>query len=409
VARALKILAAGPGPAVDVEELSGRLGVGSRHLRRLFIEHLGASPRAVAGTRRAHFARKLLDQTDLPMTEVALAAGYSSLRRCNDAIRQTYHLTPTTLRRQAREAPRSAAPAGSLELRIPYHQPFDAARTIAYIAGRATPGVESVTNGVYRRSIEWQGAPGWFEMRPTGDGRTVTLSVSVADTRDLLGLAEKAGRILDLGADPRRIHEFLARDPVLRPTLKRFPGLRVPGAWDPFELAVRAILGQQVSVAGATTLAGRLAARFGKPLAQPPAPGLTHLHPRPEDLAEADVAVIGIPAARARTIRSLARAVATGQLDFQAMKEVDDVVEALTVIEGIGDWTAQYVAMRALGEPDAFPAGDLGIRKALAVNGILPSTREVLERSEAWRPWRAYAAIALWTSLKPPASKAKPQ
>jgi AraC family transcriptional regulator of adaptative response / DNA-3-methyladenine glycosylase II len=339
------------------------------------------------------------------MTEVAPAAGYLSIRRFNDAIRRTFRMTPTELRdmRQAKETRRrrsaaSRPSAGALSLRLPYRPPLDWEALLAFLARRATPGIESVDSGVYRRTIEWNDTPGAIEVQPAGDGRSLDLRVHLPVTRDLLSLVDRVNRIFDLGADPDRIAEFLRGDPALGAVIGRKPGLRVPGAWDPFELSVRAILGQQVSVRGATTLAGRLVAEFGRPLPASFGAGLTHLYPRPADLAEADLARIGLPGARAETIRALSRAVAGGTLRFGEMKELDEIVSALTAVPGIGDWTAHYIAMRAFGEPDAFPASDLGLRHALGRKGKPASAREVMRRSEAWKPWRSYAAIALWMS-----------
>jgi AraC family transcriptional regulator of adaptative response / DNA-3-methyladenine glycosylase II len=253
----------------------------------------------------------------------------------------------------------------------------------------------------YRRSIELDGATGSIELRPSPGEAQLEMRVVLPAWDGLIRIVERARRIFDLGADPLQITSALRRSPLLAPRVRRSAGLRVPGAWDGFELAVRAVLGQQVSVKGATTLAGRLVRSFGKPR-EGLGEGLTHLFPRPEALAEADLARIGLPAARAETLRALARAVAAGSLQLDASQGLDEAVARLVAIPGIGAWTAHYVAMRALGEPDAFPASDLGLRRALARGGVAPSSRELERVAEAWRPWRAYAAIALWTSASRP-------
>jgi len=398
VSRALRLIETGALDQDGVEALAGRLGVGDRHLRRLFHEHLGASPIAVAHTRRVHFARRLIDETDLAMTEVALASGFASIRRFNHAIRDTFRRAPRELRRGTRVRPDTGADlesAGALALRVPYREPFDWDALLDYLGPRAIPGVESVVNGVWRRTIVNGEQPGWIEVR-RHDERQLELRVRVGAPRDLIRIVSRVSRIFDLGADARAIALHLRRDPRLTDAVDLKRGIRVPGAWDPFELAVRAILGQQVSVRAATTIAGRIAHAFGAPLDGTAPPGLTHCFPPPAALAEAPLERVGLTRARADAVRFLAAAVRDGTLDFERLGELDTAVETLCRLPGIGPWTAQYVAMRALGEPDALPAGDLGVRRALAVRGRLPTLREVEVRAEAWRPWRAYAVMALW-------------
>jgi AraC family transcriptional regulator of adaptative response / DNA-3-methyladenine glycosylase II len=265
---------------------------------------------------------------------------------------------------------------------------------LAFLAGRATPGVESVANGVYRRTVRIGDQPAAVEVRPDSDRSQVVLRVQASDDARLIDVVERVRRLFDLGADPLRIATHLRRDARLRPVVGKLGGLRVPGAWDPFELAVRAVLGQQVSVRAATTLAGRLVERFGTPVEL--GAGLTRLFPLAADLADAPVETIGLPKARGATIRALAEAVASGALAFDASDGADALAARLCALPGIGPWTAEYVAMRALGEPDAFPAGDLGVRAALG-NGHGPvATKEATTLAEAWRPWRAYAVMYLW-------------
>jgi AraC family transcriptional regulator of adaptative response / DNA-3-methyladenine glycosylase II len=395
VSRGLRLIAEGALDGGDVEGLAGRLGVGARHLRRLFLTHLGAAPLAVARTRRVHFARRLLDETDLPMTGIAAAAGFGSVRQFNQAVRESFRRTPTELRRRARGR-RDPAAGGDLVLRLAYRPPFDWPALVRFLGARATPGVEAVDDRSYRRSVEVDGKAGVIEVSPVPDQAHLVLRLGLLPGRGIIDVVERVRRIFDLGADPLQITTHLRRDRRLARLVEPRPGLRGPGAWDGFELAVRAVLGQQVTVRGATTLAGRLARAFGRPLPGGEAAGLTHLFPRPEELAEADVARIGVPRPRAEAIRRLAGAVAGGDLRLDAAAGLEDALARLTHIPGIGAWTAHYVALRALGETDAFPSTDLGLRRALGNGKGLLSPAALERRAEAWRPWRAYAAMYLW-------------
>jgi AraC family transcriptional regulator of adaptative response / DNA-3-methyladenine glycosylase II len=396
VARALRQIEAGLADDAPLGALAARLGVGERHLRRLFGEHLGASPAAIARTRRLHFARRLLDDTSLRMSDVALAAGFSSVRRFNEAMRAAFGVPPTRLRRPAMTA---LVPAG-IALRLPFRPPFDDASLLAFLAARAVPGVEEVSDGVYRRTAELGGSAGVVEARVDGSRGILSLHLQGLGPASALEATRRAGRLFDLDADPGTIASHLAADLLLAPLVARRPGLRVPGAWDPFETAVRTILGQQVSVKAARTLAARLASTFGRSLPTGTArEGLSLLFPRAEELAEADVASIGLTSRRAETLRHLAREVALGRIDLGPAASLDEAETRLAGIPGIGPWTAQVIALRALGEPDAFPAGDLGLRKALANGAVLPSIAAVEARARGWRPWRAYALIHLWTEL----------
>jgi AraC family transcriptional regulator of adaptative response / DNA-3-methyladenine glycosylase II len=381
----------------SVRDLAARLGVGDRQLRRLFLRHLGASPVAVAQTRRVLFAKKLIDETPLSMAQVGLAAGFSSVRRFNGAIREAYGAAPRDLRRTS--APhRSTGDGCDLTLRLAYRPPFDWSAITRFLAARAIPGVESVSPGAYRRTLVSNGGEGLLEVSPDPGADHLVAHIRLEDAAPLHRIAERTRRIFDLGADPDVIAADLARTPRLRDAVREAPGVRVPGAWDGFELAVRAVLGQQVSVKGANTLAGRLVTRFGarSRLAAGDA-DLHSLFPTPEALATADIAEIGIPRARAEAISALARAIAGGELDLDAPQDLDEAVAQLTAFPGIGEWTAHYIAMRARNEPDAFPATDLGLRRALARNGRPISGAELRSIAEDWRPWRAYAAMLLWT------------
>jgi AraC family transcriptional regulator of adaptative response / DNA-3-methyladenine glycosylase II len=415
VSRGLRLIRDGALDDGDADALAARLGVGARQLRRLFEKHLGTSPAAVARARRLHFARALLDDTDLSITRIAFAAGFRSVRQFNHAMLASFRASPRALRRR----PVARGAAGPLSIKLHFRPPFDWQALLRFLAPRAIPGVEVVTATAYRRTIEQGGVPGAIEVTSVPGEPCLRLRAWLPDPAGLLPVVERVRRLFDLTADPLQIAAHLSACPTLSRVIAGQVGLRVPGAFDPFELAVRAILGQQVSVAGATTLAGRLVSAFGKPTTA--GPGLTHLFPPPERLAEGDVASIGLPRARAATIRALAAAVASGELVLDSPLGLEDAVARLCRIPGIGPWTAHYVALRGLGEPDAFPAGDLGLRKALGRGGAPDSTRaprqrapdstraprqrapiseRALERAaEAWRPWRAYAALALWTRL----------
>ena len=420
-------------------ELLGReIGLSSRQVRRILLEHFGVTPIEVAQTQRLLFAKKLLQETELPMTQLALSSGFRSLRRFNASFREHYGLAPSALRKNGGEAPVAEGESmhsGDITLRLAYRPPLAWRDMLAYLAGRATAGVETVEglngahDGVYLRTVSLSSAErtvtGWLAVQqPAGPERAkkghanvllVTLSASLAPV--LMPAMHRLRELFDLDADPARIALHLARDALLAPIVAAVPGLRMPGAWDRFELALRAVLGQQVSVAGASTLSGRMAARFGAPIVTPCA-SLARIAPTPETLARADladIAAIGMPKTRAATVRELARFAAAGGLRFAPGTSLTEAVTALDALPGIGPWTAHYIAMRALRHPDAFPAGDLGLRKALGaleradvLASELPSERALTQRAEAWRPWRAYAAAYLWRSLLRPTGEPQP-
>ena len=387
VSRALRLIAESGLEDGGVESLAERLGVGSRHLRRLFVQHLGATPSAVAQTRRLHFAKKLIDETKLPMGEVALASGFGCVRRFNAAIRRIYRRTPTQIRHLARlAAPRAE---NHYVFRLRYRPPYSWHGMLRFLAARATPGVEAVQDGRYLQTISANGSYGTIEVSLDAANDALLARVQFGDPRSLFLIVERIRAMFDLNADCAAIAPHL-KDPILAERVNAEPGLRVPGCWSGFELAIRAILGQQITVKGATTLAGALVRTFGKPIAN--AGTLTHLFPTPEVLATADLTGVGMPKARIETIRAFARAVCDGLISFEGIVGADEFLTSLCEIPGIGKWTAQYVAMRALGEPDAFPSGDLGLLRALS----LDNSRELERRAEAWRPWRAYATMYLW-------------
>jgi len=389
VGRALRLISEGGVEDEGIERLAARLGIGSRQLRRLFLQHLGATPSAVIKTHRLHFAKKLIDETVLPFREIAHASGFGSVRRFNSAFRKTYGRTPTEIRRFS-HSHRSLKSTDEYEFRLSFRPPLQWAALLDYLATRAIPGVEFVDSDSYRRSFAFNGCVGTLRVARAESHPALRVQISLADPRWLFQIIERVRRLFDLTADPREISAHLSRDSLLGEQINKIPGLRIPGSWDGFELAVRAILGQQVSVAGASTLAGRLVERFGTKICD--GRPITHLFPKPEQLAEANIDQIGLPKARAATIRTLARYVADGRVSFDSVQDTEEFRSRLLEIAGIGDWTAQYITMRALNDTDAFPAGDLGLMRALS----LGNTREIVCRAEAWRPWRAYAAMYLW-------------
>jgi AraC family transcriptional regulator of adaptative response / DNA-3-methyladenine glycosylase II len=388
VSRALRLIGESGLEDGGVEVLAERLGVGARHLRRLFLRHLGATPIAVAQTRRLHFAKKLIDETSLPMNQIALASGFGCVRRFNAGIRKVYHRTPTQIRHLAHQ--KNTQPGNQYLFRLHFRPPYHWEGMLTFLAARATPGVEVVENGSYRRSISLNGRDGYFEVSLDEGRPALIVRIEFGDPHSLIFIVERIRAMFDLTADWSAIVQYLRTDPALAERVESDPGIRVPGSWNGFELATRAILGQQITVKGATALAGRLVSSFGKPFSA--ANGLTHLFPGPEVLAEAKLSSIGLPGARAETIGALARAVCDGKIRFEGIADSDTFLTRLCEVPGIGKWTAQYVAMRALGEPDAFPSSDLGLLRAMG----LETARELEHRAEAWRPWRAYAAMYLW-------------
>lgn len=359
-----------------LDALATELGVSARHLRRVVTRELGVTPVALAQTRRLAVAKQLLHDTSLPLAEVAFAAGFGSVRRFNAAFRARFGRPPTALRRERRATPDT----GGLVLRLDYRPPLDWTAMCAFLGARALSGIEQVVDGIYRRSVPTEGAVGSLSVAPLPGRPALRVTLSENLTPQLVDIVARVRRLFDLDAHPDRIAQQLGADPLLAPGVERRPGLRVPGAFDPFETAVRAILGQQVSVRAATTIAGRLVARFGPPT--------------PEVIAAAPVAelrALGLTQARAETLRTLAYAVLEGTVRFDA-PDPEETIARLIALPGIGPWTAHYLAMRALSWPDAFPAGDLGVKKALG----LTAERAIVARAERWRPWRAYAVMHLW-------------
>lgn len=389
VSRALRLIGESGLDDGGVEVLAERLGVGSRHLRRLFLQHLGATPIAVAQTRRLHFAKKLIDETSLPMSQIALAVGFGTVRRFNAGIRKVYQRTPTQIRHLARQ--KDMQPGNHYVFRLDFRPPYHWEGMLSFLAARATPGVEMVEAGKYRRTISLQGRNGYFEVSLDPEHDALLVRIEFGDPHSLIFIIERIRKMFDLGADWAAIVRSLRSDPVLAGSVDADPGLRVPGCWNGFELAVRAILGQQITVKGATAMAGRMATCFGRPFRAEN--GLTHLFPTPDALADATLGNIGLTGARAETVRNLARAVCCGTINFEGIVDSGAFLNRLCEIPGIGKWTAQYVAMRALGEPDAFPSSDLALLRAMTIE----TSRELEHRAEVWKPWRSYAAMYLWT------------
>jgi len=376
-----------------LEELAASLGVSSRQLRRAVRNELGVSPVELAQTNRLLLAKRLIAETQLPMVQVALAAGFHSVRRFNSLFRSHYRLTPSALRRA--RSPEIARDC--LRLVLAYRPPLAWEAMLRFLAARAIAGVECVSGGAYLRTVGVGEHRGWLKIALVADRNLLAVELSTTLAPALPPVLARLRNLFDLDARPDVVAGHLALDPLLRPSVKRQPGLRVPGAFDGFELGLRAIVGQQVSVRGASTLAGRIAERFGEAI-ETPLPCLNRLTPTAESIAAARSATLagfGLPAARAESLRNLARVVARGELDLEPGVDPTAIVERLVELPGIGPWTAEYIAMRALRWPDAWPAGDLGLLKAAR----LKSAHALEQAAEPWRPWRAYGAMHLWERL----------
>jgi len=381
-ARALRGIESGVIDEEGVPGLARRLAVSERHLHRVLVAEIGVGPLALARTRRAQTARMLIEHTDLSLATVAFSAGFASIRQFNDVMRAEFGCPPGELRRKPIARGESV---GALTLRLQHRSPYAAEPILNWLAGRAVAGVEESEPGVYRRVI----GAGVVELRPVPEAGHVTARIDVDDLKSVAGLVARCRRLFDLDADPVAVDETLGTDPLLGAQVRRTPGIRVPGAVDGFELAVRAVLGQQVSVRAACTFAARLVERCGKPLDA--ARGtLTHAFPTADAVAGVDLDGLGLTGGRVKTLRALATEVASGRLSLEPLADRDEVRRQLDALPGIGPWTVEYVAMRALGDPDAFPASDLVLKRALEGSRA--------DRPNAWRPWRAYAAMHLWNA-----------
>jgi AraC family transcriptional regulator of adaptative response / DNA-3-methyladenine glycosylase II len=392
VGRAMRLIADGVVDRDGVPGLAARLGYGERQVHRLLVAEVGVGPLALARAQRAQTARLLVETTSLPFTEVAHASGFGSVRQFNETVQEVFACTPS----QLRSGGRPTAGGGPLTVRLAVRQPFSGDELLTFLAARAVPGVEHVEDHAYTRSLRL--AHGTAVVRAEVGTAGCTCTVSLQSLADLQSAVQRTRRLLDLDADPALIDAHLAADPLLRPLVVARPGLRAPGHPDGTELLVRAVLGQQVSVAGARTLAARLVAAHGEPLAQPEG-GVTHLFPAAGVIASLVPAAFSMPRARATALIDACRLIADGALVLDAGSDRAHAAATLQSVRGIGPWTAGYVAMRALGDPDVFLPTDIGVRNALVGLGVPGDPRSVAELADRWRPWRTYALHHLWASL----------
>ena len=395
VGRAMRLIADGEVDRLGVPGLARALAVSERHLNRLLVAELGASPLALARAQRAQTARILIETTGMPFAEVALAAGFTSVRQFNDTVRDVFVATPGQLRSTRSNGARRNG-ASPISVRLPFRAPYDAHALLTFLGERAIAGVEAWDGETYRRTLRLPGGAGVVAFRPQPDH--IACELRLESLADLQSALQRSRRLLDLDADPVAIDATLAGDAHLASLVARRPGVRLPGMVDGTEALVRAIVGQQVSVAGARTVLGRIAAALGTAFAEP-VDDLIRVFPSAIALAEAPDAVLPMPRARKAALREACRRIAAGDIALDAGTDRDAVRRGLVAVPGIGPWTAEYVAMRALGDPDAFPATDLGVRNALAGLGIRATPRQIVDIAEAWRPWRAYATHHLWRSL----------
>ncbi|MEV0745622.1 helix-turn-helix domain-containing protein [Streptomyces sp. NBC_01220] len=394
VARAMRLIRDGVVDREGVLGLATRLGYSARQIERQLLAELGAGPLALARAQRAQTARVLIETTGLPMAEVAFAAGFASIRTFNDTVREVFALAPGELRSRASRSVRPPATPGVIALRLPYRAPLNPSNLFGHLAATAVPGVEEWRDGAYRRTLDLPHGHGIVALTPHPDH--IACRLALTDPRDLTLAISRCRWLLDLDADPVAVDEQLRADPLLAPLVDKAPGRRVPRTVDGAEFAVRAVLGQQVSTAAARTHAARLVTAHGAPVDDPEG-GLTHLFPTPGALAELDPEQLALPRSRRRTLTTLVGALADGSLRLGTDTDWEKARAELTALPGFGPWTVEVIAMRALGDPDAFLPTDLGIRRAAEQLG-LPSTPAALTaRAAGWRPWRAYAVQYLWT------------
>ncbi len=399
--RAMRLIADGIVDREGVDGLARRLGYTTRHLARLLGQELGATPLALARARRAQSARVLIESTDLSATDVAFAAGFTSVRQFNETFQEIYAATPRQMRGQVRGSAPTGSARGTVTMRLPVRTPYDGRALAGFLATRAVPGVEVLRGDVYARTMRLPNGHGTVELTlPTdlrcGETTVAHATFSLTDLRDLGAASERTRRLLDADCDPVAVILALGEDELLGPIVRSAPGLRVPGHVDGDELAVRAVLGQQVTVAGARTMAGRFVENWGEPV-HSHVPGLTHLFPTAERLAELDPCDLPMPRVRARALIALCAALVEGDVVLDRGSDRDDVRASLMALPGIGSWTADYIAMRALGHPNVFLSTDLGVRHGLAALGLDPEDAD--ELSQRWRPWRSYAQVHLWHTL----------
>lgn len=399
VSRALALIAEGAldGKGNNVEKLSQRLGLGERQLRRLFLQHLGAPPISVAQTRRVLFAKQLIHETRMPMNEVAMAAGFDSLRRFNETFRELFHRTPSALRwkNSVRDEEKDVV------LRLRYRPPYDWECILDFLQARAIQNVEIVDDDRYLRTVEIDGKLGSIEVSHLPNVQSLGVRIRFPGVRSFPAIVARVRRLFDLGADIDTIDDHLSGDPVLAPLVAQRPGLRAPGGWDGFETAIRAVLGQQISVVAARRLAGQLVGLHGHvvPNSFLIHPKLSHTFPTAKRLASVSAIGLGMPVARLMALKAIAESSLMDPNLFRPFGSIDKTVERLREIRGIGEWTAQYIALRAIREMDAFPVTDLGLlRGAASLGGQKITPANLLSRAESWRPWRAYAAQHLWAA-----------
>jgi AraC family transcriptional regulator, regulatory protein of adaptative response / DNA-3-methyladenine glycosylase II len=394
VRRILRLINEGALDTGSVKDLAARLGMGSRHLNRLLVKQVGASPVAIAQTRRLHFAKRLLDETDLRATDIALAAGYGSVRRFNEAFKATYKKSPMQLRK--RHA-RGSQEASEITLRLSYRPPYDWNDAVRFLSERAVLGLESVGAGGYARYVRTATGHIFVRISACMGEHALQMQVRGAPPAELFETSSRARRVFDLTADPAQIaHAFMA-DPLLAPLARRKPGLRIIGDWDPFECAVRTLLERQVGRFAARAATADLVARAGQPI-DGGLEGLTHLFPTASELAAADLDNLPLTPSQLETLRALCRAVRDGVVCFG--DSIEKITATLTTVPGLDDWAAQVVGLRACGEPDAFPTQDWILRCQAAGKTTPLSARALEERAQLWRPWRGYAACQLWAEAE---------
>jgi len=403
VRQALMLITDGFMDENTADVMGRRLGISSRHLNRLFEDQIGATPALVAQSRRAHFARRLLDETNLTITDISDASGFRSVRQMNRVMLGVFRFTPRELRKKRRTTDRLVVDGG-LRLRVPCPEEFDFAAVLEFLEPRTIPGVESVVGGVYRRVTNTCGYPGVIEVSAAADGSGLELIAHLSSFTGLLGDVARCRTLFGMDIDISQAREHLAKDPLLGPLISSQPGLTVPGAWDRFETAIRIILGQQVTVKGASTLAERITSKLGVPVPGLDEIGLGFLFPSAQRMAEADLTYMGVPRARAHALQSFARAVVDGSLDLYDARELPELISHLRQLPGIGPWTANMLAMRVFGHMDAFPLGDMGLRKAAAelVGVESLSDKSLEEMSRNWMPWRSLAFNYLLRPLPEP-------
>ncbi|MCM2576700.1 AlkA N-terminal domain-containing protein [Streptomyces meridianus] len=393
-ARAMRLIADGVIDRGGVPGLAAGLGYSTRQIERQLLAELGAGPLALARAQRAQTARLLIETSDLPMADIAFAAGFSSVRTFNDTVREVFALAPTELRRRA-SGSRPSATAGTLSLRLPFRAPLCPDNLFGHLVATAVPGVEEWRGGAYRRTLRLPYGHGVVELRPRPDH--IACRLSLTDLRDLTGAISRCRRLLDLDADPVAVDEQLRADPVLAPLVDKAPGRRVPRTVDAAEFAVRAVLGQQVSTAAARTHAHRLVLAHGEPVDDPQG-GLTHLFPTAQALTALDPESLALPRSRRTTLTTITAALADDGLGLDAGSDWARARARLAALPGIGPWTVDVIAMRALGDPDAFVPTDLGLRRAAQELGLPATPAALTARAAAWRPWRAYAVQYLWAT-----------